>query len=332
VNKAIRMLGALVAILALSGAASIHAGNKVKVCHVPPGNPDSFHTITVSENALQAHLSHGDLAGSCFANAEALCDDGNACTIDGMDPDTETCLADHPPVDCDDSNLCTNDTCDPADGCQSAPIICDDEDLCTVDICNPSDGQCTGTPIDCGALGVCLPGTGLCDFPCDGFACDPSDQCHEAGNCVLSGGLPECIDGDPLADGTSCDDGDAGTSDDVCTGGVCAGSPVVMYTDACPCYRASDLEALPMWGPTELDLEASYCQNQGGVEGGDALVETSLTGEFYVLFIRYGSQRYCQLKVGGETTLINPLNSSAVEACKADLATVAQQRGYTCFD
>jgi len=32
------------------------AGNKVDVCHRPPGNPDNFHTISVSENALQAHL------------------------------------------------------------------------------------------------------------------------------------------------------------------------------------------------------------------------------------------------------------------------------------
>ena len=214
------LLTVLMIALAAVGGGVAQAGTKVKVCHIPPGNPENFHTITISDKALAAHLAHGDLAGSCFANAEALCDDGNACTIDAMDPESETCLVEHPAVDCDDSNLCTSDTCDPANGCQSAPIVCDDGDLCTVDMCNPADGQCSGTPIDCGALGVCLPATGQCDFPCDGITCDPISQCHEAGTCVLPG---ECVDGDPVADGTACDDGDAVTSGDVCTAGVCAG-------------------------------------------------------------------------------------------------------------
>lgn len=37
----------------------------VEVCHFPPGNPANFHTIRVSENALEAHLGHGDVEGSC---------------------------------------------------------------------------------------------------------------------------------------------------------------------------------------------------------------------------------------------------------------------------
>jgi hypothetical protein len=53
------------------GIAGIHvpgaiAGNtKVDVCHIPPGNPDNAHTITISENALGAHLDHGDSVGAC---------------------------------------------------------------------------------------------------------------------------------------------------------------------------------------------------------------------------------------------------------------------------
>ena len=38
---------------------------KVEICHRPPGNPDNAHTIRVSENALQAHLDHGDTKGPC---------------------------------------------------------------------------------------------------------------------------------------------------------------------------------------------------------------------------------------------------------------------------
>jgi hypothetical protein len=33
---------------------------KVRICHIPPGNPDNKHVISVSQNALQAHLDHGD--------------------------------------------------------------------------------------------------------------------------------------------------------------------------------------------------------------------------------------------------------------------------------
>ena len=33
---------------------------KVDVCHIPPGNPANAHVINVSENALAAHIAHGD--------------------------------------------------------------------------------------------------------------------------------------------------------------------------------------------------------------------------------------------------------------------------------
>jgi hypothetical protein len=38
---------------------------KVLMCHVPPGNPGNAHGITVSPNAVNAHLAHGDYYGSC---------------------------------------------------------------------------------------------------------------------------------------------------------------------------------------------------------------------------------------------------------------------------
>ena len=37
----------------------------VTICHFPPGNPANAHTITISVNALPAHLAHGDFIGSC---------------------------------------------------------------------------------------------------------------------------------------------------------------------------------------------------------------------------------------------------------------------------
>lgn len=38
---------------------------KVTICHIPPGNPANAHTITISANALPAHLAHGDNTGMC---------------------------------------------------------------------------------------------------------------------------------------------------------------------------------------------------------------------------------------------------------------------------
>jgi len=35
------------------------------ICHIPPGNPNAAHTITVGVPAVQAHLGHGDTEGPC---------------------------------------------------------------------------------------------------------------------------------------------------------------------------------------------------------------------------------------------------------------------------
>jgi hypothetical protein len=42
-------------------------GNKVTICHVPPGNPANAHTITVSRQGADAHLRQhsGDYMGAC---------------------------------------------------------------------------------------------------------------------------------------------------------------------------------------------------------------------------------------------------------------------------
>ena len=116
-----------VLILGLLLVAPAYAGNTVQVCHIPPDDPANFHTITVSENALPAHLAHGDLLGGCGDSCETLCDDSNACTIDACDADEE-CI--YSPVDCNDSNVCTADSCDVADGCEYAALP---GGMCTVD-------------------------------------------------------------------------------------------------------------------------------------------------------------------------------------------------------
>ena len=46
----------------LAGAAPLP---KVLVCHRPGGSEDNQHTISISGNAVDAHLAHGDSVGPC---------------------------------------------------------------------------------------------------------------------------------------------------------------------------------------------------------------------------------------------------------------------------
>jgi hypothetical protein len=50
------------------GSVSAQAAEpKVTICHVPPGNPDNAHTITIGAPAVPAHLANhdGDAVGPC---------------------------------------------------------------------------------------------------------------------------------------------------------------------------------------------------------------------------------------------------------------------------
>lgn len=57
-------------------------GNKVTICHVPPGNPANAHTITVSRQGADAHLRQhsGDYMGAC--NKDTTTTPPSECTCD----------------------------------------------------------------------------------------------------------------------------------------------------------------------------------------------------------------------------------------------------------
>ena len=52
-------------LLALTPSTNAEDGPKITICHIPLGNPDNAHEITISINALPAHLAHGDSVGAC---------------------------------------------------------------------------------------------------------------------------------------------------------------------------------------------------------------------------------------------------------------------------
>ena len=69
-----KMLRSAMLVLALTGMVmttptAVQAEGEVKftICHVPPGNPENAHTITVAFPALVAHFANhgGDSFGEC---------------------------------------------------------------------------------------------------------------------------------------------------------------------------------------------------------------------------------------------------------------------------
>jgi hypothetical protein len=197
----------------LIGAGASAGNGKVQICHFPPGNMDGFHTISVGEEAADAHLvNHSfDFLGECCEGFDD-CDDGDPCTADVCDPSTGECVSETRPcttsADCDEGNLCTIDTCDfagvcgepssgfcrhrlevcilhspceisfcdPLQGCVSEPK-CQDTDPCTVDSCDPFDETCWFDPL------------------CEDFNLCTEDICDASGQTPVcqNAPIPECI-------------------------------------------------------------------------------------------------------------------------------------------
>ena len=172
----------------------------------------------------------------------APCDDGDVCTY-GDHCSLGECVSSGL-LNCDDSNPCTDDSCSPEVGCQFVPnnAACDDGTECSVDdAC--SGGVCKGVLVDCDDNSVCT--KDWCDIdlgcqhsalvgPCsDGTDCTVGDSCAN-GICV-PGPLLDCDDANPctidschpqagcehVPNADPCDDDDACTVGDVCSGGEC---------------------------------------------------------------------------------------------------------------
>jgi len=204
-------------------------------------------------------------AGGCVnVNNTAPCNDGNACTT-GDACAGGLCIS-GPPLNCNDGNVCTDDSCVSLTGCVHAnnTSSCDDAHACTSgDVCG--GGICAGTPTpsciectttECNDGKGCTTDTcsgGACVFtnntdPCnDGNACTTGDTCT-AGSCV-GGPPPNCDDGivcttdscDPPTGCThtnnavTCSDGNACTTNDTCSGGLCVSGPAPNCNDGNVC-------------------------------------------------------------------------------------------------
>ncbi|WP_426733580.1 hypothetical protein [Myxococcus faecalis] len=104
----------------------LNAG-KVTLCHIPPGNPDNAHSITVGLAAVKAHVKHGDTLGACDSEPDAGTggepDAGTGGEPDagtGGEPDAGSCQPVEAP--CGEGAACCSDLACSTDGyCE--PII-----------------------------------------------------------------------------------------------------------------------------------------------------------------------------------------------------------------
>ena len=242
-------------------------------------------TVTVSTSCIDgdgdgvcADDDCDDTDASIPAAPGTTCDDGDATTENDMIL-ADGCSCAGTPIDAcaalggdsDGDGVCADDDCDDTDASiPAAPgTTCDDGDATTENDMILADGcSCVGTPIDaCAALGGDSDGDGVCaDDDCDdtdasipaapGTTCDDGDAttendmiladgCSCAGTpidaCAALGGDSDgdgvCADDDcddtdasvpAAAPGTTCDDGDATTENDVilADGCSCAGTPI----------------------------------------------------------------------------------------------------------
>ncbi len=196
-------------------------------CGYIQGNPAGgcIHTAQdiACEDGSLCTLNDTCVSGACTSGANWLaCGDGNACTADSCVAATG-CIHPFNSIACQDGDACTSgDKCQNGACVGGAAKVCDDGNPCTTDACVAIVG-CVSGPIDGGS----------CD---DNSLCTSGETC-QAGQCT-GGTTLNCSDGNPCtldvcmaATGCSnpigsgpCDDGDACTLNDFCTGGACKGT------------------------------------------------------------------------------------------------------------
>ena len=242
----------------------------VALCHnSDASNGGSIICPSASSADLAGHCNHDGPGGAPGSVLDCYCPNGGF--IPGVNcPDAVIPLEECGSCNQDGSKchfVCDPDDCpSPSDQCHVAVCVdnacaeaakpdgtaCNDGLFCTVDdVC--TGGVCGGTPRDCsGESDQC--NLGVCD--------------EEAGECVA----------EPKQDDTECNDGLFCTIDDVCTGGICGGSPRDCSASGDQCNDgvcnedANECQARPKQDGTACN-DGLFCTIDdvctGGVCGGD---------------------------------------------------------------
>ncbi|MGB0591606.1 MAG: hypothetical protein ACPGU1_18175 [Myxococcota bacterium] len=215
---------------------------------VPEGTPcDDTNACTTADHCA---------SGQCIGGALS-CDDGDVCTADACDPELG-CTYSYNVAFCDDGNDCTYlDTCvwGFCAGVQEEDCVCtvdadcadfEDDDLCNGTL-SCQGNKCVVDPES--VIACATEGAGACSSA----ACDP-----ETGACVST----------QANDGKPCDDLDACSSGDVCSGGACVGASALDCSDGKPCTADLCQADTGCYNPP-LDNGAS-CDDGDSCTAGDA--------------------------------------------------------------
>jgi hypothetical protein len=222
--------------------------NNNNACDVAVWNTSTCvcdHTLKDCNDSDICTVDTCDPATGCVhtATVPPQCNDNNACTTDGCTANACT----NTTITCNDNNPCTTDTCNTATGCVFTPKNCNDNDACTTDSCDTTTGNCVHTTVTC-ATGTC----------------DPVDACH-----LCSDAVTRCDDGNPCTTDTcvadtgacvhtnnteSCNAGNACTSGDFCSNGVCHAGTTV----AASCLPTTPKLAYPVDGQTGLGTTVDF--------------------------------------------------------------------------
>ncbi|MBM4388387.1 MAG: hypothetical protein FJ088_11650, partial [Deltaproteobacteria bacterium] len=187
---------------------------------------------------------------------EGLCFDGKPCTQDICDQFTGKCVFKPIAGECDDGNLCTdNDHCENGECVPGSFKNCDDNNPCTDNKCDTGTGKCFNPNNS---------------NPCeDGNQCTEGDYCQNGG--CKAGGPKNCDDNNICTNescnqqqgciytpnnGLACDDKNACTVEEKCSGGLCLGGKDFCWNKVCTpvppqifCLQPTCFEA-PIIGPT----------------------------------------------------------------------------------
>lgn len=162
------MVGGTIAAIGLRAGASARA-EKVDICHYD-ADTGTYHHINVSVNALDAHLSHGDLV-ACDENLEL---DFSSCT----------CVCGITAADCETGTTFNDATC----ACDPAPT-----NACTGlefgEQCGSASTQFCAFSVEASEL-VCIDSVSAGSSP-DDNGCQSDAECDTAGEVCVDDGNPQ---------------------------------------------------------------------------------------------------------------------------------------------
>jgi len=206
----------------LSGGGTTSAGDDTGCLATYTFRVERGHTYTVSTCGSFTGDPLVRVAGACRCANDDACELGARCTCTATeDGEATICAASFPGLAASWSCTVTTSAgrCGAPTPCRLATGVCDAEEVCDgvaptcpVDAPKPEGAACEDgdfcTRGDTCRASVCAPGAALscAEGQCQGAFCD-----RATGRCVAK------------SDGTTCDDTDATTSNDVCYAGACVG-------------------------------------------------------------------------------------------------------------